>query len=287
MSTDIEDMTPCTAEECARFRSATGMVGWLSSTGRCELRQYHSRVSQYMAAPVRGALDAVIKIVEYCVDNKDLCLFQPWGTEGVEWRFYTDSDQSSNTEINNKRRSQLSFIAMKGRAPIMFGSKARSVKFGPDLDSFGVDHRGLSRPRCHSAMEDFHADVSSAAAEIYAASVGLNEMLHLGYVSDEMGFRFPQPIELRVDNATLWCSARGRRAGRRCDTSTRASCGWRRCATKTSSSSNGCRPRTAFRISAPSSSTSRPSSGCEESSWYARLHQQYRGRRHRATRCKP
>ena len=58
MPTLIEDMTPCTAEECARFRSATGMVGWLSSTGRCELRQYHSRVSQYMAAPVRGALDA-------------------------------------------------------------------------------------------------------------------------------------------------------------------------------------------------------------------------------------
>ena len=27
-------------------------------------------------------------------------------------------------------------------------------------------------------------------------------MLHLGYVSDEMGFSFPQPIELCVDNAT-------------------------------------------------------------------------------------
>jgi hypothetical protein len=129
-----------------------------------------------MAAPVRGALDAVIKIVEYCIDNKDLCLFQPLGTEGVEWRFYTDSDQSSNTEINNKRRSQLSFIAMKGRAPIMFRSKVSSIKFRPDLDSFGVDHRGLSRPRCHSTMDNFHADVSSAAAEIYAALVSLNEM---------------------------------------------------------------------------------------------------------------
>jgi hypothetical protein len=77
MSMLIEDMTLCTAKECARFRSATGMVGWLSSTGRCELRQYHSRVLQYMAAPVRGALDAVSKIVEYSLDNKDLCLLIP------------------------------------------------------------------------------------------------------------------------------------------------------------------------------------------------------------------
>ena len=58
-------------------------------------------------------------------------------------------------------------------------------------------------------MDDFHADVSSAAAEIYAASVGLNEMLHLGYVSDEMGFRFPQPIELRVDNSTAVVFSQG------------------------------------------------------------------------------
>ena len=148
---------------------------------------------------VRGVLDTVIKIVEYCLDNKDLCLFRLWGTEDVEWQFYTDSDQSPNTKVNNKRRSQLSFIAMKGHTPIMFESKANLVKFGPDLSSFSVNHQGLSRPRCHSAMDNFHADVSLAAAEIYAASVGLNEMLHLGYVSDEMGFSFPRPIELRVD----------------------------------------------------------------------------------------
>ena len=58
-------------------------------------------------------------------------------------------------------------------------------------------------------MEDFHADVSSAAAEIYAASVGLNEMLHLGYVLDEIGFNFPQLIELRVDNATAVVLSQG------------------------------------------------------------------------------
>ena len=102
MSRPIEDMTPCTEEECTRFQSATGMVGWLSSTGRCELRQYHSRASQYMVPPVRELSTGS------SVDNKDLCLHLPLGTEGLECRFYKDSDQSSNTELNNKRQSQLS-----------------------------------------------------------------------------------------------------------------------------------------------------------------------------------
>ena len=98
---------------------------------------------------------------------------------------------------------------MKGRAPITFGSKASSVKFGPDLNGFGVNHCGPSRPRCHSAIDDLHADGSSAAAEIYAASVGLNEMLHLGYVTDEMGFGYPTPIELCVDNSTAVAFSQG------------------------------------------------------------------------------
>ena len=45
-------------------------------------------------------------------------------------------------------------------------------------------------------------DVSSAAAEIFAASVALNELLHLGYVTSELGLEFPSPIHLEVDNAT-------------------------------------------------------------------------------------
>ena len=98
---------------------------------------------------------------------------------------------------------------MKGRAPIMFGSKASSVKFGPDLDGFSIDHRELSRPRCHPAIDDLHADDSSTAAEIFAASVGLNEMLHLGYVSDEMGFKYPTSIKPCADNSTAVAFSQG------------------------------------------------------------------------------
>ena len=47
------------------------------------------------------------------------------------------------------------------------------------------------------------------AAEIYAVSVSLNEMLHLGYVTDKMGFTYPTPIELCVDNSTAVAFCQG------------------------------------------------------------------------------
>ena len=42
-------------------------------------------------------------------------------------------------------------------------------------------------PVCHPDMPDLHPDMSSAAAEIYAASVALGEFMHLSYINDEMG----------------------------------------------------------------------------------------------------
>ena len=80
-------------------------------------------------------LEVVIRIVRYAGQTKDLCLFQPWGSDGVSWRFYSNSDQSGNREEGNKYRSQLSHIAMHGRASIVFGRKSTSVQLGPDLGS--------------------------------------------------------------------------------------------------------------------------------------------------------
>ena len=115
---------------------------------------------------------------------------------------YSDSDQSSCAEETNKRRSRLSYMATRGRAPVAWGSKTTKVSMGPELDSFGVSRHGLDKPTCHAEMAELHADISSAAAEIFAASVALNELLHLGYVTSELGLEFPRPIRLEVDNAT-------------------------------------------------------------------------------------
>ena len=56
---------------------------------------------------------------------------------------------------------------------------------------------------------DLHADVSSAAVEIYAGSVGLSQGMWLSYVSDELGISFPTPVSIGVDNATAVAYANG------------------------------------------------------------------------------
>ena len=52
----------------------------------------------------------------------------------------------------------------------------------------------------HPDIGESHADMSSAAAEIYAASNACCDFLHLGYVADEMALDYPQPFKLEVDN---------------------------------------------------------------------------------------
>ena len=50
-------------------------------------------------------------------------------------------------------------------------------------------------------MSDMHADVSSGAAEIYAASVALSETLHMSYIMSELGMEMSMPLRILVDNA--------------------------------------------------------------------------------------
>ena len=130
--------------------------------------------------------------VRYCSSTRTACLFQPYGQD-AEWSFYSDSDHAGNAELQNKRRSQLGYIALRGRCPIAFGSKASGVTFGSP---------SAEVPVCHPAVAELHADVSSAAAEIYAASVALSEMCYLSYISDEMGMAIGLPFVLQVDNST-------------------------------------------------------------------------------------
>ena len=62
---------------------------------------------------------------------------------------------------------------------------------------------------CHPDMTELHADVSSAASEIYAASITLNEFLHLAYITDELRLKMPAPIQLECDNATAILFSKG------------------------------------------------------------------------------
>ena len=116
-----------------------------------------------------------------------------------------DSDHAGNVEPDNKQRSQLAFTAMYDKAPIAWGSKATHVRF--DEASHGSEPASgkpyvFGAPQCHDKCTNLHPDVSSATAEIYAASIALNECLYLSYMADEMGQPMTLPINIQVDNST-------------------------------------------------------------------------------------
>ena len=93
-----------------------------------------------------------------------------------------DSDFAGNSETQNKRRSQNGFVAMLNGAPIAWFSKVSSVAFAsPDIG-------------------ESHADMSSGAAEVYAAGNASIEMMHISYVADELGIECPRPMYLQMDN---------------------------------------------------------------------------------------
>ena len=80
----IEDTRDISAAQASFFMSACGMLGWLASTRRPDLKYAHSRISQHMSAPKRGALAAIIHAVKYCASTMTASLHQPYDGDG-EW----------------------------------------------------------------------------------------------------------------------------------------------------------------------------------------------------------
>jgi hypothetical protein len=79
---------------------------------------------------------------------------------------------------------------LQGSAPVLWGSKVSSVAFA------------------HPDIGEAHADISSGAAEVYAAANATFEFLHLSYIVSEMhNIDFPKPITLEMDNSTAECFA--------------------------------------------------------------------------------
>ena len=213
----ITDLTPLSKVDEHFFMTACGMCGWLAGTGRPDLRFSHQRISQHMANPNRGALKAVLQVMRYASATRDLCLMQE-KDKIFAWSHFSDSDHAGNAEPQNSRRSQLGFVSTYGAVPMAWGSKTTGVRLGlPASDaaegscpSHGKPDAAGGLPRCHRDIGDLHPDVSSGAAEIYAASVALNEILHLSYVAEEMGAPMDKPLCIKIDNTAAIAFANGR-----------------------------------------------------------------------------
>ena len=102
------------------------------------------------------------------------------------WEFYVDTDFACNPDRQNKRRSQIGYVAViktgERRTPVCWGSKTSSVAFA------------------HADIGEAHADISSGAAEVYGTANATFEFLNLQYVVEEMGMKFPKPFKLHIDN---------------------------------------------------------------------------------------
>lgn len=179
--------------------SALGCCGWLVNTTRPDVAYACSRIAQHMATPTISALEATEKMCCYLRDTADLALAAPlWEGDlrlcrdeqgnAVEfyntdfWSYFCDSDFAGNSETQNGRRSQNGYIALLNGAPVLWASKVSSVAFA------------------HPKIGESHADVSSAAAEIYAAANATYDFLHISYVAEEAGILVQLPIIMQIDN---------------------------------------------------------------------------------------
>jgi len=181
----IDDTTALlNAERKKWYMTACGCLGWLSSTARPDISYAYGRLAQHMSTPSEGALKVMLKALAYLNQHKDWCLSALIADTDYNelWEMYSDSDFAGNTEEISKRRSCNGLLVTMKRAPVMWSATVSSVCFP------------------HKDMIVAAADISSAAAEIYAIGNASFQILGLSYEAEELGLQFPLPFTLQVDN---------------------------------------------------------------------------------------
>ena len=187
------------------FMTAVGCLGWLVETGRPDVALAHSRTSQHMSKPNMSAWETIRRIFHYLHGARHWCLSCPTEDQDVDlsytgvggndsknhWEFYVDSDFAGNSEVQNKRRSQIGIIALQNGFPVFWSSKVSSVAFADE------------------GIGESHADTSSGAAEVYAAGNSTYDFLFLSHVASEMNLEFQRPFKIQMDNAAAECFAKG------------------------------------------------------------------------------
>ena len=194
IDTDSPELSP---EMKHKAMTAIGMLGWLSVTVRCDVTFTHSRIAQHQSKLTESVMQALQRCFAYLKGTADLGIRSPlyhdYESNAVSdnvdpkyncgWEFFVDSDFMGNAEIQNKSRSQTGYICMNNGAPVMWASKVTSVAM--------ADKR----------IGEAHADMSSAAAEVYAAGNASMDFMYLNHVMEEMDIPYPQPYKLQIDNA--------------------------------------------------------------------------------------
>lgn len=194
------DSLPLSPSDRTRFHTGLGMLGWLQMTNRIDLAFTYSRIGQHQANPTESAMDALKYAYRYLTGAKYWCLSAPLyakdrslstssifssqciADEQYGWEFFCDTDYAGNSERQNKRRSQMAIVVTLNEAPVYWKSGVSTACFANEF------------------IDEAHADTSSSASEILGAGNATQDILHLSYISREMGIPFPKPFKLQMDN---------------------------------------------------------------------------------------
>ena len=188
-----------TAPLAKKFHTALGMLGWLSSTQRIDISYAYSRIGQHQANPTEDALEALEYAFRYLSGTKHLALSGALHTDSIDlsnvlmfsntsnndqygWDFFVDTDFAGNSEIQNKRRSQVGILVRLNKVPVYWKSSVSTMCFAS------------------ADFDEAHPDSSSGASEVFGAGNATQDILHLSYISSEMGISFPRPFILQMDN---------------------------------------------------------------------------------------
>ena len=183
INASITNMDPISEGDAKLFRTMVGSLGWLANTARPDISYAHSRISQHLSSPTKGAYDAAIYATRYVKGTMNLGLESMKDNSPNEFVFFTDSDHAGNREPQNHCRSQLGILAVLNSAPILWHSTVMSAVSPSPVFS-----------------ETLPA-LSVGEAETTAMANGVLKFLHMYHVCDEMKIgNFPMPIIVNTDS---------------------------------------------------------------------------------------
>ena len=165
----VSDNTPLSKQEHARYRAMVGSLTWYTNL-RWDIAYEVNRLAQCLAAPTKGAMKALTRVMGYLASTCDRQL-QVCRMKGNTWHNYSDSDHAGDMCMGTAR-SQTGVLVTLNGMPVHWKSN--------------------KQPK---------TSLSSACAEIYAMSECARESRLVAWISEDMNCQVNWPLSIQVDNA--------------------------------------------------------------------------------------
>ena len=165
----LSDDTGVSEQEHQEYRAKVGSLSWFVVC-RHDIAYEVSRLAQYLAAPTKGAMKALRRVMGYLATTPGHRLVAP-RVKGNDWQIYSDSDHGGMIKAGCTR-SQTGVMVLLNSMPVYWMSKKQPV-----------------------------TALSSAEAEVYAMMEAVKESRLRLWVAEEAGIKVNYPLTLMVDNA--------------------------------------------------------------------------------------